>query len=276
MSRKTSFILALLLLLVGLGIMFYPSLSNYVNQRNGSYAIQELHQQMEQVESQQFTEQRRLAEAYNAKLSGINIPDAFGLDGDPALQEEYYDILDFGNGIMGYIEIPEIDVRLPIYHGTGDTVLAKAVGHLPQSAFPIGGEGNHAVLTGHTGLPSAKLFTDLTELEEGDIFYIYILEEILAYEVDQIKVVLPSESQDLLPVAEKDYCTLVTCTPYGVNSHRLLVRGHRVIIEQEEVTEILREEANPNAVPAGVIVVCMVVLLWLGIKIILICRSGKK
>lgn len=276
MSRKKSIILALLLLVVGLVVMFYPSLSNYVNQRNGSYAIQELNQQMEQVESARIDEQRRLAEAYNAKISGSDITDVFGSDEDSAFLDEYNEIMDFGNGIMGSIQIPKIDVSLPIYHGTGDAVLAKAVGHLPQSAFPIGGEGNHAVLTGHTGLPSAELFTDLTEMEEGDTFYIHILDETLAYEVDQIKVVLPNESQDLLPVAGKDYCTLVTCTPYGINSHRLLVRGYRVRMEQEEVTQLLQEEGNTNALPAGVIAVCAVVSFWLGVRILLIVKSRKK
>ena len=132
-----------------------------------------------------------------------------------------------GDGMMGYIEIPEIDIYLPIYHGVSEEVLSKGIGHMPNSAFPIGGEGNHAVLTGHTGLPSAKLFTDLTELEEGDRFYIHILDLVLCYTVDQIKVVLPNEGQDLSIVPGKDYCTLVTCTPYGINSHRLLVRGIR-------------------------------------------------
>ena len=128
---------------------------------------------------------------------------------------------------MGYIDIPTIDAHLPIYHGTDEEVLAKGVGHVPDTAFPIGGIGNHSVLTGHTGLPSAKIFTDLTELAEGDLFYIHILNETLVYEVDQIQVVLPSQLDNLLPVADRDYCTLVTCTPYGINSHRLLVRGQR-------------------------------------------------
>lgn len=229
-KRKT--ILFLILLLIGTGVLLYPTLSNFVNQRHGSYAIAQLQGQLENAD---ITKQRRLAEEYNERLrtSPEEIP-----------EEEYNDILNIANGMMGYIQIPKIEVNLPIYHGVSEEVLTQGVGHLPQSAFPIGGEGNHAVLTGHTGLPSAELFTGLTELTEGDTFYISILEQTLAYEVDQIKVVLPSEGQDLAAVPGKDYCTLVTCTPYGVNSHRLLVRGHRAALQQEEVVQQLQQESR--------------------------------
>ena len=144
------------------------------------------------------------------------------------LAAEYERILDFGNGIMGFLQIPKIGIKLPIYHGVDAEVLEKGIGHMPTSAFPIGGEGNHTVLTGHTGLPSARLFTDLTEVEEGDSFEVVVGSASTQYRVDQIKVVLPNETEDLMPVIGEDYCTLVTCTPYGVNSHRLLVRGRRM------------------------------------------------
>lgn len=205
-----------LLLLVGIGVMAYPVISQFVNRQNGSYAIMEFQNRVQEMGEDEMDEQFRLAEAYNLAVASGEQP------------ENYEDILNLAGGMMGYIEIPEIDVYLPVYHGVSEEVLSRGVGHMPSTAFPIGGEGNHSVLTGHTGLPSAELFTDLNELEEGDRFYIHILNEVLCYQVDQIKVVLPSEGQDLSIVTGKDYCTLVTCTPYGINSHRLLVRGIRV------------------------------------------------
>lgn len=228
MNRKISLILALLLLLVGLGILIYPTLSDYINRKNGSYVIQDLSQQMEKMQEQKLREERTAAEAYNEKCSGIET--------QTECPSEYGQIMDFGGGVMGYIQIPEIEVNLPVYHGVEEDVLTKGVGHLPQTAFPIGGTGNHAVLSGHTGLPGAALFTDLTELETGDWFYINVLEETLAYQVDQIQVVEPGDSRYLAPVPGEDLCTLVTCTPYGINSHRLLVRGTRVL-QQESIPD---------------------------------------
>lgn len=217
-----------MLLLIGIGILLYPTVSNWINQMHGSYAIQEF---QTRVESADITLERQKAEAYNQKIRESLPSDGFSDEEDGA-EEGYEDILNFGGGMMGYLQIPKINVNLPVYHGTGEEVLAKGVGHLTQSALPIGGEGNHCVLTGHTGLPSAEMFNDLTELEEGDEFRICVLNETLTYRVDQIKVVLPSEGQDLAAVPGKDYCTLVTCTPYGINTHRLLVRGHRIPTEQ--------------------------------------------
>lgn len=272
MSRKTSTILALLLLLCGIGVLIYPALSDYVNRINGSYAIQELNNQLAQTERESITRQRTLAQAYNADLSGGVTGDVFAATVEGDQLERYNHIMDFGNGIMGSVQIPKIDVSLPIYHGVDSVVLSKGVGHIPQTAFPIGGSGSHAVLTGHTGLPAAELFTDLTQVELGDLFYISILEGTLAYQVDQIKVVLPHESDDLMPVPGEDYCTLVTCTPYGINSHRLLVRGIRVELEETEVEQTLQEEIlEQNVVPvelmaagaaAAVIVLAIIVLIF--------------
>lgn len=205
------------LIATGLAVMLYPVLSNLYNQMTGSHAIQEFNEYISDQSEEILKEQRRLAEVYNASLK----------DSEVVCEQAYEEIMDFGNGMMGYIEIPVIEVYLPIYHGVDENVLSKGAGHISGSAFPIGGEGNHSVLSGHTGLPSAKLFTDLAEVEEGDLFYIHIAGEVAAYEVDQITVVLPEEVDKLLPEEGKDYCTLVTCTPYGINSHRLLVRGHR-------------------------------------------------
>lgn len=194
--------------------MAYPSLQVRISQSSADAAIRELQNRLEDTD---IAEQKRLAREYNEKL----------LKNAQGAEAEYCQILNISDGIMGSIRIPVIQVELPIYHGVSDEVLAKGIGHMPQSAFPVGGEGNHTVLTGHTGLPGAALFTDLTKVREGDMFYLFVLGETLAYCVDQIKVVLPDEGEELAPVPGKDCCTLVTCTPYGINSHRLLVRGVR-------------------------------------------------
>lgn len=224
-SNIAYWVLMAVFLLAGLAVLAYPAISSYLNARNSSYAIVRLAQQLDMQEDAWFSQQLQLAQGYNTSLKALGT--AAG----------YEDILNVDDGIMGYLEIPKLDLQLPIYHGVSDSVLAKGAGHLPETAFPIGGSGNHSVLTGHTGLPSAKLFTQLTELEEGDIFYIHILKDTLLYQIDQILTVLPDETQALAAKAGQDYCTLVTCTPYGINSHRLLVRGSRIISEQPvEVT----------------------------------------
>lgn len=222
MGRKWTVLLAVLFLVVGLGVLLYPTVSSAVNRRNGSFAISQMQEQVEHLNDAQLEAELEEARAYNEQLlSGAEIEEEVRM-------ERYEGILNFGNGIMGYIQIPGIDLVLPIYHGVTAEVLDRGVGHLPQSAFPVGGLGNHTVLTGHTGLPSARLFTDLNLMEEGDRFSVSIGNRTGAYQVDQIKVVLPGETDDLSPQPGADYCTLVTCTPYGVNSHRLLVRGVRV------------------------------------------------
>ena len=182
-----------------------------------------------------------------------------------AEEEEYESLFDVtGTGIMGYVEIPKIKTSLPIYHGTDEAVLQIAIGHLAGSSLPVGGEGTHCVLTGHRGLPSAKLFTNLDEMEEGDTFSLHVLDQTLTYEVDQIRIVEPQELEDLEIEAGKDYCTLVTCTPYGVNSHRLLVRGHRIETPEESVpvpadaVQVDRFLVAP--VVAGILIVIIVVI----------------
>lgn len=250
-------ILTLLLLLVGISVLSYPSLSDYLSRVNGSYAIQALNSQMGQTEREILKQQRLLAESYNDWIGGGDSPVA-----------DYEDIMDFGNGIMGYIQIPRIDVNLPIYHGVSDEVLSKGAGHLPETALPIGGAGNHAVLSSHTGLPGAELFTDLTELEPGDSFYIQILDQTLVYQVDSIDVVLPSEAESLVPVPGEDYCTLVTCTPYGINSHRLLVRGCRVEQAVEEIVQLQEEIRQQTQMPLELILAAVaagVILVWIAI-----------
>jgi len=266
-SGKGSTILIVVLILAGLLVMLYPTISNLYNEMTGSYAIQEFNEQLSDRTEEELQNQRMMAQAYNEalqkSLENIDCP------------YEYKDIMDFGNGMMGYIEIPVIDVYLPVYHGVDESVLSKGVGHISKTAFPIGGVGNHSVLTGHTGLPSAELFTDLVEVQEGDTFYVHIAGETVAYQVDQILVVLPEEVDNILPVPGKDYCTLVTCTPYGVNSHRLLVRGYRVEYEvpEEVVAEV--EETTDYSMYIG-IGVGIGVLLTLVIVVYTVVRKKRK
>lgn len=173
------------------------------------------------------------AEEYNENLAGDPVKDPFVPGSGYALPENYEEVLNVG-GVMGYVEIPKIDVLLPIYHGTSDEVLEKGVGHIESTSLPVGGTFRHSVLTGHRGLPSAELFTRLDEMEIGDLFLIHVLNRTLAYEVDQIKTVLPTELEDIQAIPERDFVTLLTCTPYGINTHRLLVRGSRTTYVPEE------------------------------------------
>ena len=206
----------ILLMLLGLAVLLYPTVSRRINGFHSSTAVQDLSQQLQNTDQAELERQLALAEGYNEALRE-----------QLEFSVEYDGILNFGNGIMGILRIPAIGVELPIYHGMESDVLAKGVGHMPGSAFPIGGSGEHSVLTGHTGLPSAKLFTDLSKLGIGDVFVVSVAGRELTYRVDQILTVLPTENDPLMPVPGMDYCTLVTCTPYGINSHRLLVRGCR-------------------------------------------------
>lgn len=217
MNKTVRILLPALLLLIGLAVLLYPKISDRINRFHSSSAVQALGQQMQNTSREALERQLTLAQEYNTSL----------LEQRP-FSTEYSKILNFGDGIMGSIRIPCIGVELPVYHGVDGAVLAKGVGHMPHSAFPIGGEGNHSVLTGHTGLPSAELFTDLTKMRPGDLFYITVAGMELVYRVDRILTVTPVDNEALMPVSGKDYCTLVTCTPYGINSHRLLVRGIRV------------------------------------------------
>lgn len=186
--------------------------------------------------------------------------------------EEYESLLNVsGDGVMGYVEIPAIDCRLPIYHGTGEDVLQVAAGHLEWTSLPVGGENTHCVISGHRGLPSAKLFTQLDQLQEGDLFYLYVLDETLAYEVDQIVTVLPDELEELEITQGADYCTLFTCTPYGINSHRLLVRGHRV-----EVPETAETEKTVSGIPILPAVCIVSLLIFLVIFLLFRYRRKKK
>ena len=236
MKRKANHITTIvlvLILLVGLSLLLYPSVSDYWNSFHSSRAISAYAEDVANLDEAQYEEMWSAARAYNRALAERSTN--FGLS--DAQKEEYEKLLDIsGVGIMGYLEIPELNMSLPIYHGTEESVLQIAAGHLEWSSLPVGGESSHCVISGHRGLPSAKLFTDLDKLQEGDVFVLRVLDEVLTYEVDQIRVVEPSQVSDLEIVEGSDLCTLVTCTPYGINTHRLLVRGHRIENIQESQT----------------------------------------
>ena len=217
-------LLLVLILLTGLSLLLYPTVSDYWNSFHQTRAIATYAENVAIMDQDQYDEIWAAAKAYNASLAERD--NAFLLSDEQ--KEEYTRLLDVsGLGIMGYVEIPEINCSLPIYHGTEESVLQIAVGHIEWSSLPVGGESSHCVISGHRGLPSAKLFTNLDKLIEGDTFMLRVLDEVLTYEVDQILIVEPQETSPLKIEEGKDYCTLVTCTPYGINSHRLLVRGHR-------------------------------------------------
>jgi len=220
-------VIVVVVLIVGLAALAYPTVSNYLAAKNGSAAIQTYADTVGRLGPAEIEALRAAAEEYNQSLTGQPVHDPFLEGSGMAMADNYTQVLNVA-GIMGYLEIPRIGVYLPIYHGTSETVLRKGAGHLEGSTLPIGGPTRHTVITGHTGLSHAKLLTDLAELREGDQFYLHVLGEVLAYQVDQIRVVSPQLTDDLGRIEGKDYATLLTCTPYGINSHRLLVRGERV------------------------------------------------
>ncbi len=238
MRKNLSTIILILIFLVGLSVMLYPSVSDAVNRKHQSRAVAGYAEEVEQLSDADYQTYFDAADAYNRQLN--TTPNAFY---KPDLVSGYAQTLDIsGTGIMGYITIPKISVELPIYHGTDEGVLQVAAGHLEGSSLPVGGAGTHAVISAHRGLPSAKLFTNLDELEVGDRFTITVLNRVLTYEVDQISIVLPTEIDQLLPTEGMDYVTLMTCTPYGINTHRLLVRGKRV--ETTESQKHIRVSAD--------------------------------
>ena len=230
MRKRLTTVILLLVLLTGLSLLLYPTVSDYWNSFHQSRAIASYTAQVEEMDPADYEAMWNAAAEYNQRLLA-DTGDRYRMT--EAEEEEYESLLDVtGTGVMGYVEIPKLKTSLPIYHGTDAAVLQIAIGHLAGSSLPVGGEGTHCVLTGHRGLPSAKLFRNLDEMVEGDTFSLHVLDQTLTYEVDQIRVVEPQELDDLEIEEGQDYCTLVTCTPYGVNSHRLLVRGHRIADQQ--------------------------------------------
>lgn len=268
MKRKLSTMLLILVFFAGLSLLLYPSLSDYWNSFHASQAVATYSEEVRNLNADKYDRLIGEAREYNAALSGRY--KAFFLSESD--RSTYNALLDVnGTGVMGYIEIPTIQISLPIYHGTEDELLQIAVGHLDWSSLPVGGEGTHCVLSGHRGLPSAKLFTNLDKLVAGDKFVIRVLDEVMTYEVDQILIVEPNDLSALAIEKGKDLCTLVTCTPYGVNSHRLLVRGHRVENESEEIRVTSDAmEIDPLIVAPAVALPMLLALLFI------LLVSGKK
>ena len=273
MKRNIVNIILIAILIIGLSLLLYPSISEYINSKHQSRAVRAYSEQVSDMSQDKSDDMIRAAQEYNVRLSQTE-----GAFYHPERVEGYEEALDVtGTGIMGYVSIDKINVELPIYHGVSDGVLQIAIGHLPGTSLPASGESTHIVLSGHRGLPSAKLFTDLDKLDEGDTFQISVLKEQYTYRVDQIRIVLPNEVDDLQIDEGKEYCTLMTCTPYGVNSHRLLVRGVRTDIAKEGDSNYVVNEAyqiDPVVVmPALAGPMFAVWLVWLGVRYI---RRKKK
>lgn len=265
-------VILVLMLLAGLSLLLYPSVSDYWNSFHQSQAISQYSEKVKNLDKEMRKKMWEDAQSYNQRMKGQNK--------DYTLSEEekaeYESMLNVdSNGIMGYVEIPKINCSLPIYHGTTASVLQTAIGHLEWTSLPVGGESTHCVLSGHRGLPSAKLFTNLDKLNEGDIFMLRVMDEVLTYEVDQILIVEPQQVEALRIVEGKDYCTLVTCTPYGINSHRLLVRGHRI----ENVKEANKARVAADAIQIEPLIVAPAIatpMLLLLLVILLLPRQRKK
>lgn len=270
MKKDRSTLILVLVFFVGLSVLLYPAVSDYVNSKNQSHAITRYQDSLSQYTPKNFSRVFTKAEAYNEALRTTE-----GAFYTPSLVPHYLDTLDItGTGIMGYITIEKLRVELPIYHTADEGVLRVAVGHLEGTSLPIGGESSHCVLTGHRGLPSAKLFTDLDKLALDDTFTITVLDRTLTYQVDQILIVLPSEIDALKLEEGADYCTLVTCTPYGINSHRLLVRGTRIDNAAERPHIYIPAEAyriDPIVMTPAVAVPMLLVLL-----VVLLIKYRKK
>lgn len=271
LKKHFSTIILILVFITGLSLLLYPTVSDYWNSFHQSRAIAGYAEAVNGIDDTDYQKIWDEAVAYNEKLlSGGN---RWFLDEEE--QKGYNSLLNIsGNGVMGYIEIPKIDVSLPIYHGTDEGVLQIAVGHIAGSSLPVGGLGTHCVISGHRGLPSAKLFTNLDQMEKGDVFMLRVLDETLTYEVDQILIVEPDDISALEIIEGKDYCTLVTCTPYGVNTHRLLVRGHR--IENQKDASSVRVTADAMQIDPVIVAPVVAVPMLLILLIVLLISTGKR
>ncbi len=271
MKSKFTTILLILVFFAGLSLLLYPSVSDYINTLHSSKAVAAYDEDVKTMAREDYTQHWTDAVAYNQSL--LARPNSFILT--DAQREQYNTLLDIGGrGIMGYIEIPTINCSLPIYHGTDESVLNIAIGHLDWTSLPVGGESTHCVLSGHRGLPSAKLFTNLDRLVVGDTFVIRILDEALTYEVDQILIVEPNDVSALVIAEGRDLCTLVTCTPYGVNSHRLLVRGHR--IENMEAAKAIRIVSDAIQIEPLIVAPIVALPLLLALFILLFILDRKQ
>ncbi len=269
-----STIILILIFLVGLSLLLYPTISDYWNSFHQSRAIAKYTEQVAELNNDLYKQLWEDAAAYNERL--LTKLNRYKMTSEE--KAEYESLLNVsGNGIIGYIEIEKIDCSLPVYHGTAESALQIAAGHIEGTSLPVGGASTHCVISGHRGLPRAKLFTNLDRLVEGDTFGLHILDEILTYEVDQISVVEPDEVEKLEIEEGKDYCTLVTCTPYGINTHRLLVRGHRVANREKPEEETIVSETVQEETKAGFSIIPLVaVLIFIILVILLLIRICRR
>ena len=277
--KKIKLIFSLILIFSGIALASYPVISNMLAQKNASLAIMEYNAQVETIQEEKLDAAKEAIRQYNEQLGKAVLTEE---ENDSKAAAGRVELIDAGE-ILGYLTIPVIDLNLPVYYGTSASVLEKGVGYMEESSFPLGGESTHCVLTGHRGLPSAELFTHMDKVAKGDQFYIHILDEILAYEVDQIKVVEPELTDDLEIIPGKDYTTLVTCTPYSINTHRLLVRGHRVPYTGEEKIKT-KSQIRPAAMarrvldvwPWFLIMLAGIVILEAAIIAVMLFRRWRK
>ncbi len=274
MKKNKTNILLVIIFLIGLSVMLYPSFSNYWNSRVQSQAVASYNNEVQKMSTEDYETMFNQAEEYNTLLKNIDSPfqNYEQISG-------YDDVLNIsGTGIMGYVTIDKIDVELPIYHGTSEGVLQIGVGHLGGSSLPIGGIGTHTVLSAHRGLPSAELFSDLDKLEVGDTFQITVLNRVLTYQVDQVRIVLPEDVSELQVDPEKDYATLMTCTPYGINTHRLLVRGVRVDgdVNRYVPTDAYQVKTNVVAVGTSIVILTILLVITMIVRLVKRLRSKKK
>lgn len=270
MRNKLTTILLVLAFFAGLSLLLYPTVSDYWNSLHASQAVADYAENVRNLEAEKYEQVLQDARNYNQMLPYKHTTFALSEEDKGA----YDTLLDIsGTGVMGYIEIPTINISLPVYHGTEDAVLQIAVGHLEWSSLPVGGEDTHCVLSGHRGLPSAKLFTNLDKLVVGDKFVMRVLDEVLTYEVDQILIVEPTDVSTLIIEVGKDLCTLVTCTPYGINSHRLLVRGHR--IENQEEAQAIRVTSDAIQIEPLIVAPAVALPMLLVLLMILLVSGGK-
>ena len=293
MKNKTlPMVLGILAFLLALLITLYPVISNYINERYASEIHTAYEEIIQQADNSALLEAKKQAIAYNEAITPGTAGEAYSQAALTDASRDYESQLNIaGDGTMGYVEIPKISVNLPIYHGTGNDSLERGVGHLLGSSLPVGGASTHAILTGHSGMATQKMFTDLEQLSVGDVFYLHILDETLAYQVDRIKTVLPYDTSLLGITSGRDYCTLVTCTPYGINTHRLLVRGTRIAYEEAEVIveETAQEEQQQSrweekyllGLLLGVLAVLIlflaaVIFMWLRKKYIARQKSARR
>lgn len=276
MRKKTKFILIIPMFLIGLSILLYPTISNLWNKHRAEQLMTSYEQRVERVDKDKQKELYAAAVAYNQSLKDAKVPDAFSVR-DGVKDKTYEDLLNpEKDGMMGVVEIPLIDVKLPIYHYTTEEVLNKGAGHLFGSSLPVGGESTHAVISAHRGLPSAKLFTDLNLLKKPDHFYLHVLDQTLAYEIDEISVVEPDETESLAVTPGEDQVTLLTCTPYAVNTQRLLVRGHRIAYDEQKYQEEAKEQKMPEKTSVVIRILCVIAGVFIAIVLVWLLDRRKR